>query len=63
MKLTVVIRDEAPLRFLNEPLSFRTVQIALTDAQARMIELRDENEAVQMVILEPSEGSDTKGRQ
>lgn len=51
MKLTVVIRDEGPLRHLNEPCTYRTVQLDLTPAQVSALR-RSAEEAISLVYLE-----------
>jgi hypothetical protein len=49
--LTVVIRNTAPLRFMNEPIAYRTVRLVLTSEQRRALHM-DENEDVNLAILE-----------
>jgi hypothetical protein len=51
VKLTVIVRDESPVRYVNEPPTYRTVHIGLTDEQLRLLTLA-ENEAIQTAFLE-----------
>lgn len=52
--LTVIIRDEGPVRHLNEPVAYRTVQIALTHEQERQVQFRHPHEAISHCFLEPT---------
>lgn len=52
--LTVVIRDDAPLRYCNDNPTYRSVQIPLADQQMQRLNLR-ENEAVSRCFIEPPE--------
>lgn len=49
--LTVVIRDETPVRYVNEPPTYRTVHVVLTPEQLALLAL-DENENIGTVFLE-----------
>lgn len=49
--LTVIIRDESPLRYVNEPPTYRTVHVPLTLDQIAMLAL-GENEAINNSFLE-----------
>ena len=39
MKIIVIIRNPAPLIFMQEPVSLRKVEIELTEEQSKKIEL------------------------
>ena len=51
LTLTVIIRDESPMRGLNEPCTYRAVQIALTQEQEEAIRLRHDDEAISTSFL------------
>lgn len=53
--LTVIIRDEAPVRHLNEPCSYRSVHIELTAEQREMLVRRHDDESYSHCFLEPPE--------
>lgn len=57
--LTVIIRDESSLRYVNEPVTYRTVHVELTEAQMALLSLRNDNEAVSSVFLEPRDADST----
>jgi len=40
MRLTVIMRDDSPMIFYQEPVRHRTVHIALTPGQQRQLEPR-----------------------
>ena len=50
--LTVIIRDESPVIHLNEPVSFRTVQIVLTKEQVEKLEFLHREENISMCFIE-----------
>jgi hypothetical protein len=52
MKLTVIIRDITPAVHLGEPVDHRSIQVELTDAQARSLALRHPKEEFSLCILE-----------
>lgn len=52
LKLTVIIRDEAPVRWLNEPVALRSVTIELTPEQQAQLAFRSDDEAISHAFLE-----------
>jgi len=52
MKLTVIIRDDAPLIYADDTPSYRTAVIELSDKQAEKLKLRDKTEHISRAILE-----------
>lgn len=65
-RLTVVIRNEAPMLFCQDPPTHRTVQIELTEPQVFALRLRwighsagtDYHESVSQCFFEPDTSSD-----
>lgn len=55
LRLTVVIRDEAPVRHLNEPCTYRSVHVVLTAEQIDLLTLRHADEFVATSFLEPAD--------
>lgn len=53
MTLTVIIRDDGPLLYLNEPVAHRSVRIELTAEQVAALVLRHKNEAIGQCFIEP----------
>lgn len=66
MKLTVIFRDERPMMIYNDPPTYRSVQIELTDEQVRAlmprhlgnINGRDVDEEISRSFIEPDETKD-----
>ena len=50
MKLTVIIRNNAPLLYLGEPLQYRTIHIDLTWEQLKQLVLEKDEEISQTFI-------------
>lgn len=50
MKLTVIIRNNAPLIHLGEPIEYRTVHIELTWEQLKQLVLEKDEEISQVFI-------------
>ena len=59
MILTVIIRDENPVRYLNEPVRHRSVQVILTREQCDALLLRHDGEAISHAFIEPPEEART----
>lgn len=51
MTLTVLIRDEGPIRFLDMPAGYRTIRFDLTPEQAAQINLAPD-EVLQISVLD-----------
>lgn len=52
MKLTVIIRDDAPLIYANDTPSYRTAVLELSDEQSEKLKLRNKTEKISRTILE-----------
>lgn len=50
MQLTVIIRDISPFIHLQEPCTFRTVHIQLTDEQIHLLRMNKDEQVSQSFI-------------
>lgn len=50
--LTVIVRDDSPMRFANDCPSYRTVVLQLTEEQQKQIVYSSEYEYISRAILE-----------
>jgi hypothetical protein len=54
MILTVIIRDQSPFIHLQEPCSYRTVHIVLTEDQIKELIFRHSDECISHSFIEPT---------
>lgn len=55
MTITVIVRNEYPLRYLNEPATYRSVRLELTPEQAAQLRLRHADEVIGQCFVEPED--------
>ena len=52
-RLTVILRNDAPMIFCGDSPSYRSVHVELTDEQWVKIKPKDENESISTCFIEP----------